>query len=70
MNDEKISFADVLIAEKKRRAIDSPWTAEDEARASAKSKAEHDRQEAWDKTHPQDEEEEDDDDDDDDENEA
>ena len=32
MNEEKISFADVLLAEKKRRAIDSPWTAEDSAK--------------------------------------
>lgn len=64
MNEEKISFADMLIAEKKRRAIDSPWTAADDARASAKSKAEHDRQEAWDKSHPQQHEDEEEDDDD------
>jgi hypothetical protein len=62
MNDEKISFADVLIAEKKRRSIDSPWTADDDARSSARRAADFARQEAWDKTHPQDEEEEDNDD--------
>ena len=70
MNEEKISFTDVLLAEKKRKAIDSPWTAEDEARASARRAADFVRQEAWEKTHPQQDEDEDEDQQDDEENEA
>jgi hypothetical protein len=45
-----------------RRRLENPWTPEDEARMSAKSKRERAAQEAWALLHPEDESESEDED--------
>lgn len=61
---EKISFEEMARQVSARRKVELPWTAEDEARRMAKSKAERESHEAWILSHPQDAEEADSDEDD------
>ena len=69
MNKQTISFADMMSAQRKAQALANPWTAEDEARVSEKTRLERERNAAWELAHPAPVEDDDEDEEEDEENE-
>jgi hypothetical protein len=61
MQEETISFAELIEQDKKRRALENPWTAADEERYQRKREAEAEANAKWQREHPEEMEEEEED---------
>jgi len=70
MQDDIISFDEMVKQIDARRKVENPWTEQNEANYQKKRKIEQERQAAWEKLHPTEQEDDEDDEDDDDENNA